>query len=132
MRDSLWNSRFETGIEHIDAQHKSLFEAVDRLATAFEAGKAEAEIKESLDFLAAYTLDHFEAEERLMREEGFPGLDQHKAEHDRLLVRVGILQGRLAQGIPVEREVATLLAGWLKHHIANMDMTYVPFMKAPR
>jgi len=132
MRTSLWNSRFETGIDHIDAQHKSLFEAVDRLASAFESGKPVAGIKESLDFLAAYTLDHFEAEERLMSDLDYPGLDDHKTEHERLLVRVGILQGRLAQGIPVEREVTALLAGWLKHHISNMDMAYVRYMKTPR
>ncbi len=129
MPAATWNSQLETGIDLIDAQHKALFEAINQFAVAVEGGRTEQGIAESLDFLATYTLDHFEAEERFMENMGFPGLAPHRAEHQRLLIRVRVLQGRLAQHIPVAREVAALLAGWLKHHISEMDMAYVAFTK---
>ena len=31
-----WNESFETGIEEIDAQHKHLFEVINRLAACFK------------------------------------------------------------------------------------------------
>ena len=124
-----WNRQLETGIDLIDTQHKALFEAIGRVAVAAEGGRTDQGIRESLDFLATYTLDHFETEERFMADMGFPGLASHRAEHQRLLIRVQVLQGRLAQDIPVAREVAALLAGWLKHHISEMDMAYVVFTR---
>ena len=130
MTEAIWNSRFETGIDLIDCQHKALFEAVNRLTIAFDSQDPGPAIKESLDFLATYVLDHFETEEHFMREMTFPGLEAHRAEHARLLIRVQILQGRLAQDIPVAKDVTALLAGWLKHHICGTDMQYVAFLKA--
>lgn len=124
-----WNSRFETGINLVDAQHKSLFEAVNRLAAALGSETMDASVKESLDFLAQYTLDHFQTEEHFMREMAYPGLAAHLAEHARLMNRVQVLQARLAQGQPITREVTTFYASWLKHHICGTDMAYVRFMK---
>ena len=64
-----------------------------------------------------------------MRDMAFPGLADHMAEHARLLDRVLVLQARLAQGGTVTRDVTTLYAGWLKHHICGTDMAYVRFLK---
>jgi|ERR1035438_678392 hemerythrin len=125
----MWNSRFETGIDAIDSQHKSLFEAVNRLAASFHSGNTEVEIKKSLDFLVKYTLEHFQAEEHFMREVGYQGLAAHQLEHGRLMNRVRVLQDRLAQGTPVTMDVTIFFAGWLKHHICGTDMAYVRFMK---
>jgi hemerythrin-like metal-binding protein len=126
---AIWNRRFETGIDAIDSQHKSLFEAVNRLAASFRSGNTEAEVKESLDFLARYTLEHFQAEEHFMHAVGYDGLAAHRVEHGRLMNRVRVLQDRLSQGTPVTRDVATFFAGWLKHHICGTDMAYVRFLK---
>ena len=41
-----WNESFETGIEEIDAQHKHLFEVINRLAACFKAGRAETGARE--------------------------------------------------------------------------------------
>jgi hemerythrin-like metal-binding protein len=124
-----WNRRFETGITRIDAQHKSLFDAVNRLAASLVSEPKAEGVKESLDFLAQYTLDHFQAEEHFMHDMAYPDLDSHMAEHARLMNRVEVLQGRLAQGQTITRDVTTFYAGWLKHHICGTDMAYVRFMK---
>lgn len=59
MTVALWNSRFETGIHAVDAQHKALFEAVNRLAAALGSESMGEGVKESLDFLARSTLITF-------------------------------------------------------------------------
>lgn len=130
MPEVLWNSRFETGVTLVDAQHKSLFDAVNRLAASLGSESMGDGVKESLDFLAKYTQEHFKTEELFMREMAYPDLAAHVAEHARLMKRVQVLQARLAQGEPMARDVATFFAGWLKHHICGTDMAYVRFMKA--
>jgi hemerythrin len=130
MAIALWNSRFETGIDLIDAQHQSLFEAVNKLADAFKAGSAKNQVKECLDFLVGYTVEHFQCEERFMREMGYPRLAEHMGEHARLMEQVRDLQMDLLEGRPVLMEVTIILADWLKVHIHDSDMAYVRFMKA--
>jgi hemerythrin len=124
-----WNSRFETGIDLIDAQHRSLFEAVNRLAEAFKEGKATARVKESLEFLTRYALEHFQAEERFMRAANYPGLAEHMGEHVRLVEQVRDLQMDLADGKAATMDVTIFLVDWLKVHICEFDMAYVYFMK---
>ncbi len=125
-----WNSRYETGIVLVDAQHKTLFEAVNRLAASFVSEQEGDGVTGSLDFLAKYAQEHFKTEELFMREMAYPDLASHMAEHARLVKRVRVLQARRAQGEPMARDVAVFIAGWLKHHICGRDMAYVRFMKA--
>ena len=65
---AVWSDRYETGIPEIDAQHRRLFQAINRMEAAYQAGTEEAEAQESLAFLARYTLEHFETEEAIWHE----------------------------------------------------------------
>lgn len=132
MAIAIWSSRFETGIPVIDAQHKTLFEAVNKLADSFKAGTASAQVKASLDFLVKYTVEHFQTEETFMKEMGYPKLTSHMADHAQLVAKAQALQAKLAEGKPVTVEVTTFLADWLKHHINEVDMGYVEFAKAAK
>jgi hemerythrin len=127
-----WSSRFETGIDLVDAQHKSLFEAVNKLGDSFKVGNAKDQVKASLDFLVTYTLEHFQTEERFMRAAGYPGLAEHMAEHARLMEQVRELQMDLDDGKPVTMDVTIFLMDWLKVHIHESDLAYVHFMKEQR
>lgn len=124
-----WNRRFETGIDEIDAQHKNLFEALNRLAESFRAGESERLVKESLDSLMGYTLDHFRTEEKYMREWDYPGLAEHMDEHARLVGEAQALMAKSTAGKSVTVEVAIFLADLLEHHIYDFDMRMVRFMK---
>jgi hemerythrin len=130
MAIAIWSSRFETGIPIIDTQHKALFEAVNKLADSFKNGTASAQVKASMDFLVKYTVEHFQTEEKYMREIDYPKLTSHMAEHAQLVAKAQALQAKLAEGKPVAVEVTTFLADWLKHHINEVDMDYVEFLKA--
>ena len=130
MAIAVWNSRFETGITIIDTQHKALFDAVNKLADSFKAGTSKAQVKESLDFLVKYTVEHFGTEEKIMKDMAYPKLTSHMVEHTQLVQKAKDLQARLAEGKPVTMEVTTFLADWLKHHINEVDMGYVEFKRA--
>lgn len=130
MAIAVWNSRFETGIAIIDSQHKQLFDSVNRLADSFKAGTSKTEVKDSLDFLVKYTVDHFHTEEKIMGDMGYPNVTSHKAEHAQLVLNAKHLQAKLAEGKPVTMEVSKFLADWLKHHINEVDMGYVEWKRA--
>lgn len=129
MAIAVWNSRFETGIAIIDTQHKALFDAVNRLADSFKTGTSKTAVKEAMDFLVKYTVEHFQTEEKVMKDMGYPKLTSHMAEHAQLVSKAQELQGKIAEGKPVTMEVSKFLADWLKHHINEVDMGYVEFKR---
>lgn len=133
---AVWSDRYETGIPEIDAQHRRLFQAINRMEAAYQAGTEEVEAQASLAFLARYTLEHFETEEALMREVGYPMLSFHQKEHADLMDRILVMKAKLDAGFQVPLDgadfaahVANFAADWLAHHINEADMGYVQFVK---
>jgi len=125
-----WSSRFETGIAIIDTQHKALFQAINRLSDSFKAGTSGAQSKECLDFLLKYTIEHFQTEEKFMKEIDYPKLTSHMAEHMQLIRKAEAIQAKLNEGNTVTMDVTLFISDWLKHHINENDMDYVEFWKA--
>ena len=128
MAIAIWSTRYETGIEVIDAQHQALFGAFNELADSFREGTASEHVRASLGALMAYTIGHFQTEETYMRERNYPGLSAHQAEHARLVDKTQALLARFDEGQPVTMEVAIFLADLLKHHIDEFDLAMVRFL----
>lgn len=125
-----WDPRLETGIDVIDAQHRKLFEAINDLADSFKSGQALDKSRASLAFLAQYSVEHFQTEERFMRSMNYPDLASHRVEHVRLVSKLQTLQVKQDKGYLVTADVAIFVADWLSHHIQEADMGYVRFTKA--
>lgn len=130
MTIAAWTSAFETGIELIDTQHRTLFDAVNRLAAAFQGGTSADEARACLDFLLGYTREHFATEEQFMRDLSYPALALHGAQHAELMRQTQALKARADAGQPVALDIAVLMADWLRHHINDEDMGYVEYLKA--
>lgn len=127
---AVWNDRFATGIGSIDQQHQQLFEAVNRLHEAYVQGDPLPEIQKALDFLLQYTVEHFRAEEDHMERLGYPGFAAHAVEHARLFDQVAVLKTRFDSGRAMSGDLTAFFADWLKHHIHQVDMAYVSYLKA--
>lgn len=125
-----WSPRFATGIASIDEQHRQLFDAVNRLQASFLRGKARDETRNALAFLLNYTVEHFRTEEDHMQRLGYPGFAAHAAGHARLVEQVASQKARLDGGFPMTEEVAAFLADWLRHHIHQVDLAYVGYLRA--
>jgi len=126
---AVWSSRYETGNELVDSQHRGLFGAVNKLADSFKEGNAPNQVVESLDFLVAYTVEHFQTEEQFMLDDGYPGLAAHAEEHQRLMQQVRELQAKFMAGRPVTMDVTIFLVEWLTTHISGSDMRYAEFVR---
>ncbi|MEI6471219.1 MAG: bacteriohemerythrin [Holophagaceae bacterium] len=114
----------------IDAQHASLFEAVNRLHEAMLAGDSRQQVGEILAFMRIYTLEHFATEEAFMQEIGFPEMAEHKTEHDELIRQVQDLEAKHASGsITLSLTTMAFLRDWLSQHIHVEDHKLVRYLR---
>jgi hemerythrin-like metal-binding protein len=82
-----WKDSFNSGHPELDAQHRGLFAVANELAAAARAGHSKAEIMAIVHRLMDDVVHHFRHEEQLLEQVGFVELDEHAAEHARLVAR---------------------------------------------
>jgi hemerythrin len=129
-----WTQALSVGIPEIDAQHQELFRRVDRLLQATLADD-HREAEAMLAFLGEYVATHFSTEERFMEEVGYPGLDRHRAEHERFAADLRALDRDVAAGGSVLGLVGRLnrqVGDWLLGHVCVTDMALGHFASRAR
>jgi hemerythrin len=125
-----WKSQYSVHIPSIDGQHQNLFRMAEELYTAMAAGQGKPALARILDRLVQYTTVHFAHEERLMSLHRYPALADHVAEHRALTQQVVDFQADFETGKALMTiQVLQFLKDWLKHHIAESDQKYAPFLK---
>lgn len=125
-----WKDSYSVGIESIDEDHRKLFNLINQLQTAIHYQTGENFEKQALDDLVDYTRYHFQREEGLMAEHGYPDLVAHKGEHEKMIAKVEqFLIAYQEQGHDALEGVADFLKDWLVHHINGTDKAYSPFLR---
>jgi hemerythrin len=128
-----WTPQLSVGIPEIDAQHQDLFIRANGLMEAMSSGRGTSEIASTIEFLAQYTLAHFETEERYMRELRYPGLSAHLAQHKAFVTSfLAIKRNVEAQGATVSLtlQVQKQVMDWLRSHVAKTDKEYGVFLQS--
>ena len=124
-----WTDEYSVHIARFDQEHQMLFKMVNDLHEASKAGHGTDIVGDILDRLIAYTAKHFAAEEEMMEKNGFPGLAEHRREHQALVEQVLQFQKDLGKGkLMVAVSVMTFLKSWLTDHIHNTDKKYGVFL----
>jgi hemerythrin len=125
-----WSDAFVLGIDSIDKQHRWLVDATNRLYDQIESHHPDNEvIREILEGLAEYTMNHFILEEDLFNRLDYPESDAHKLRHDQFTRHAIELLLKFENGAPVSSDALSFLQEWLIHHIMEDDRAYVPFLK---
>jgi hemerythrin-like metal-binding protein len=113
----------------MDDQHAILMETLNELRMAAVGGAGRERVSEVLDRLIEYTRMHFESEEKLMEQAGFPGLAGHRAEHHQLLAEMLQAAHRLQYGEGVEMHpLFCMLRDTYIQHIEGPDSEYGPWL----
>ncbi len=122
-----WSDDFSVGIELFDDHHKMLVKMLNSLVD-INSNTSNENISGILTLIVNYTEFHFESEEELMDQEGFPELLSHKQEHFDLLEQVStICYTDAVYGTKTIEEIYLFLKGWVSHHILKCDMKYKNF-----
>lgn len=131
MRGITWTGSFNTGLDDIDAQHKILISHANALNTAMRERRDKAQLETLFENLIDYLREHFQYEEALMKQIGFPGLAAHTIEHAQSLEEL------LSTKKDHERheglhslELRHLIMNWIVRHIMQSDKDIGRFLAA--
>lgn len=122
----------ETGVAQIDAQHKSLFDAMNQLADACSQGKGREVINKTLQFLNDYIVTHFNDEEKLQTTYGYTDRIQHKKYHEQFKASVKDMiaeYNKEGGSIVLVGEINKKVGMWLLNHIKREDVKLGTFLK---
>ena len=121
-----------TGNEMIDGQHKELIDKINKLLDSCETSKDKIVAVKTLDYLADYTEFHFGEEEKLQESIGYPGIGQHKKEHDKLRQVVRDLYNMLEEeegpSAAFVEQVNKNVIEWLYRHIKGFDRSVAEYI----
>ncbi len=118
-----WNSALCVDITSIDDQHRALAEALGQLFVRLKEGAPRTHLLTGLDTLVGAVAEHFEHEERVMRNIGMPDYETHRAQHQALLHEVAQLRRQLSEpNAPDPEAVEQFLRFWLYKHMSTTDI----------
>jgi diguanylate cyclase (GGDEF)-like protein/hemerythrin-like metal-binding protein/PAS domain S-box-containing protein len=121
-----WEEKNSSGNDTIDAEHRNLFKQGNQLLdTAMRADMDPVAFKAALKRLLGLMAAHFHSEEEILRQQGYPGLAEHMANHAELSERARMLQKQSDdRGISVGDLVDFLVVEVITKHILHEDRSY--------
>jgi len=126
-----WKPEYSVNVPELDQQHQWLFQIVQDLERAIAGGHGQAEVERILSNLVQYTMYHFATEEELLQKHGFPGVNEHRIEHNQMTMKISRLQDQHRDGKADAAEtLLVFLQSWLKQHILESDKQYSEFFRS--
>jgi hemerythrin len=126
----VWTDSLSVGAPLLDRHHQELARLINELADHLSAPADSKELLNILTALDYYAGYHFEHEERVMAEHGFPGLEAHRNQHRRFSAVIAEIRRGITRGIVRPDRLYVYLTRWWNHHVLNHDMEYKPFITA--
>jgi len=116
----------QLGNAEIDNDHNNFAELVNRMLVADNPTFAVL-----FGELVEHTIEHFDRENQLMAEHGYPAQAEHRGEHSRVLGELAQFKkrvdaGRLTFGRAYVQEQ---LPRWFELHVTTMDSALTEFIK---
>jgi hemerythrin-like metal-binding protein/PAS domain S-box-containing protein len=125
-----WSDAYSVNIASMDSQHKTLFQYLDELEAA-EKMKNYASVKEIINKLVAYTVNHFKDEEELFKNSKYPYTATHIKAHEDIIRDVSVYKQDIDNGNEeVTFELIHYLRNWLVNHIYRVDKKYTLYINA--
>ena len=129
----LWTPDLATGNATIDAEHKELFAAINRVMEACSKGQGRAVLEETIRFMESYVEKHFSHEEQLQQKCKYPDYVNHKKWHEGYKKVVAEIDAQIKKegpSIALVGKVNAQIAGALATHIKTEDKKLAAFMKS--
>jgi hemerythrin len=113
----------------MDDQHGILMDVMNELRLAVVHGSGREQVSELLDRLIDFTRMHFASEERLMEQSVYPGVTEHRAQHQSLLAQMLYSAHRIQYGEGVNvSSFLCFLRDWFTDHVEGPDQQYGPWL----
>lgn len=120
-----WRKEYELGLADVDHEHRELIALINRIHDQIDSGNARGNVLDLLGDLYAQISAHFALEEQHMRELRYQELDDHKADHERLLERIRDLMDDCEDNTALDmRAFGVDLDAWFLVHFSTRDARF--------
>lgn len=128
MQIAKWDDSWMIGIEELDRHHQHLAVLINNTYELLVKGESQQKLDLVLEELIGYSEYHFAAEEKCMREHGYPLLAKHIVQHDQYREQVSLFRRDHRAGDQLAAiGVLTFLKDWLIKHITSSDAEFGKF-----
>ena len=124
-----WSDQYLIGNKTIDSEHQELFRLINNFHSSWLEKHAPHDIAKVLNQLIVYAEMHFRHEETIMRDAGYPKLEQHQLIHDGLIESIFRLQQSYEdKSLHLEMNTMKFVKSWLIDHILQQDYLFRDFL----
>jgi hemerythrin len=117
-------------VQAIDDQHGILLDALNELRMALLQGAECRSVAKLLTRVADLMRMHGSSEDKMLAQNGYPGLAAHRAEHQRLLAQLTQYEIRFEQRHSDSvYELVEYLRRWFTAHTRSASQTYGPWLQ---
>ena len=126
-----WNIQWESGNEEIDQQHRELVDIGGRLINLSYEVVGKQEVLYQLDRLLNHLVEHFETEESILTQIGYPDLISHAAIHKDLVKKaLQIKEDYMTGEIKASAFFSFVVDDVIYGHMVSEDTKYFPYSKS--
>lgn len=125
--ESAWSPALSVGHAVLDAQHEKLLLLCNRLFGS-TGDMNKGDFLALLNDLAALIHEHFETEESILRESGYPHFNAHQAEHDALRGRLTDLLYEAIYDRFDTADLPQLARDLVLNHVRDYDLAFKGFL----
>lgn len=119
----------QTGHPLIDHQHQALLSLCLGLQQAMREQASGADLLRRLLLLQRLLAEHFQCEERVMREQGYPAYAPHRQEHQRLLAELAPMVPGWDDGQLPEMAALEGIEQMIIDHVKGFDLGLALYMR---
>jgi hemerythrin len=117
------------GVRDLDQQHQTIMQLLNELHEEMMNGKVNEVLAPLINKLVSLSREHFATEETLMDSTQFPGLADHRANHQELSRKVGEFIARQETGDRAAySQFMYFLREWITRHMEKEDQQYAPWL----
>lgn len=112
-----WQDDYSVNNDEIDSHHKKLVQMINVLNNSSD----ESIIPTIINELNDYLIYHFESEEKVLEENGYPLLNEHREEHKGFVSQILKINKYEAENKLKANMIVAYLNRWLMEHILDSD-----------
>lgn len=125
----VWDKSIEVGDAILDAQHRHIVDLMNALYNAAD-GEGLATADAVVHHVVRFLQHHFDTEEAILRQIGYPDVDRHAAEHRRLMARIADAARSADDGSPPSSDrLAVSVWSWMHEHTSTWDQGYATVLR---
>ncbi len=123
-----WKNEWESGNSEIDSQHQKLIELSNQLIQMSISGANQEETLYHLERLLKHIINHFHAEEVLLRKLSYPEYDKHASIHDNLVSKATRLKEMYEHDELKSSAFFSFIVDDVIHgHLLEWDIRFFPY-----